>query len=83
MNINRLEHNVKGEPHGIEFQALWMQKWNKSKESARRLDKKNLTITQEVNMVTKQMTTLFYLFFELYPLVYFISAFQDLQNSIP
>ena len=39
-----------------------------------------MTITLEVNMVTKQMTTLF---IELYPLVYFISAIQNLQNLIP
>ena len=33
-------------------------------------------------MITKQWTHFFYLLFELYPLVYFIFALQDLQNSI-
>ena len=32
-------------------------------------------------MITKQMNTFFHRLFELYQLVYFIFAFQDLQNS--
>ena len=42
-----------------------------------------MAITLEVNMITRQMTPLLdNLLFELYLLVYFIFAFQDLQNSI-
>ena len=33
-------------------------------------------------MITRQMTPFSCLLLELYPLVYFISEFQDLQNSI-
>ena len=36
----------------------------------------------EVTMITRQNDPIFYLLFELYPLVYFIFAFQDLQNSV-
>ena len=32
--------------------------------------------------MTRQMTPYSYLMFGLYPLVYFISAFQDLQSSV-
>ena len=42
-----------------------------------------MTITPETNMITEQMAPFFYLLFEFYPLVYFIFAFQDLQNSVP
>ena len=42
-----------------------------------------MTITLEVNVITTQMTPFFHLLFELYPLVYLISAFQYLQHSIP
>ena len=34
-------------------------------------------------MITRQMTPFFHLLFELYPLVFLISAFNELQNSIP
>ena len=36
----------------------------------------------EITKVARQMTLLFHLLFELYPMVYFIFAFQNLQNSI-
>ena len=39
-----------------------------------------ITITLEVNMVTRQMTPFFHLLFWLYPLVYIV--IQDLQNSL-
>ena len=41
-----------------------------------------MTMTLGVNMITRLMTHYFHLLFELYQLVYFISAFEDLQNSI-
>ena len=34
-------------------------------------------------MIARRMTQLFYLLFELYLLVRFILAFQDVQNSVP
>ena len=34
-------------------------------------------------MITRQIPYFFHLLFELCPMVYFISAFQDLQNSVP
>ena len=36
----------------------------------------------EIAMITRQMTPFFHLLFELCSLVYFIFAFQDLQNSV-
>ena len=42
-----------------------------------------MTITPRANMITRQMTPFFHLLFELYPLVFFISSFEDLQNSVP
>ena len=47
---------------------------------------KHLSATERssrVNMITRQMTPFFHLLFELYLLVHFIFAFQDLQNSVP
>ena len=41
-----------------------------------------MTIIPELNMTIKRMAHFSHLHFELYPLVYFIFAFQDLQNSI-
>ena len=41
-----------------------------------------MTITLEVNMITRQMNPFFYLLFELYPLFHLTFTFQDLQNSI-
>ena len=41
-----------------------------------------MTITLGVNMITRQIMPCFNLLFELYVLVCFILAFQDLQNSI-
>ena len=42
-----------------------------------------MTITPGINMINGQMTPFSYLLFELYPLVYFIFAFQYLQDSVP
>ena len=42
-----------------------------------------MTITLGVNFITRQMTSFFSSTHELYALVYFLSAFQNLQNSIP
>ena len=36
-----------------------------------------MTITLGVNMITRQMTLIFHLLLELYPLIYFIFAFQN------
>ena len=36
-----------------------------------------MTITLGVNMITRQMTLFFHLLLELYPLIYFIFAFQN------
>ena len=41
-----------------------------------------MTITPEVNMITKQITPFFHLPIKLYSFVYFIFAFQDLQNLV-
>ena len=41
-----------------------------------------MTITSWVNMITRKMTPFFCLLFKIYPLVYFIFALQDLQNSV-
>ena len=41
-----------------------------------------MTITWRVKLITRQITPFFQLLIEVYPLVYFISIFQDLQNSI-
>ena len=42
-----------------------------------------MTITLEVNIITRQMTSFFSFTFGALFLIYFTSAFQDLQNSIP
>ena len=42
-----------------------------------------MTITLGENMITRQINPFFSSTFELYPLVYLIFAFQDLQNLVP
>ena len=42
-----------------------------------------MTITPGVNMITRYITLFFHLLFELYLLLYFNFAFQDVQNSVP
>ena len=41
-----------------------------------------MTITLEVNIVTRQIIPFFHLPFEHYPLLYLLFASQDLKNSI-
>ena len=41
-----------------------------------------MTITLEVNKITRKMTPFFHLLSKLCQLVYFIFAFKDLQNSV-
>ena len=41
-----------------------------------------MTITLEVNMITRQIILFFHLPFEQYPLLYLLFAFQDLKNYI-
>ena len=42
-----------------------------------------MAITLAVNLITRQWTHFSHLLFELYLLVFFIFAFQDLQNLVP
>ena len=43
----------------------------------------SVTKTLGVNIITRERTHLFYLLFEFYPSVCFISPFRDLEDSIP
>ena len=42
-----------------------------------------MTLTPGVNIITRKLTPFFHLLLKLYPLVYFVFAFHELQNSFP
>ena len=63
----RPEHNAKGDPMGLNFEGLEMQKWNTPTDRAQRIDEKNgvfclVMFIPRVTVIKMSQMALFYFF---------------------